>query len=77
MTQVVMDLKVYLILFTLIIAVLSREVEIENFMPDPKVKSTGFFDFGTLRLKRESRNHYSVSGEFELLENCGNEKDVG
>jgi len=72
-----MDLKVQLILLSLIVAVSSREVEIENFMADPKVKSAGFFDFGTLRLKRESRNHYSVSGDFELFENCGNEKDVG
>lgn len=72
-----MNLKVHLsILFSIIIAVSSREIEIENFRPDPKVKSTGFFDFGTLRLKKEARNHYSISGDFELLENSGNEKEV-
>ncbi|KAL7024373.1 hypothetical protein ACKWTF_013011 [Chironomus riparius] len=72
-----MDLKVHFVLmFTLIAGATSREVEIENFRPDPKVKSTGFFDFGTLRLKKENRNHYSISGDFELLENSGNEKEI-
>ncbi|XP_070503078.1 uncharacterized protein [Chironomus tepperi] len=72
-----MDLKVHLTLtFTLIAVVSSREVEIENFTPDPKVNATEFFDYGTLRLKKERRNHYSISGDFELFENSGNEKEL-
>ena len=72
-----MDLKIRLIfLFSFVLTVSSREIEIEYFRPDPKVNSTGFFDYGTLRLKRESKNHYSISGEFEVFENCGNEKEV-
>jgi hypothetical protein len=35
-----------------------------------------FIDTGTLRLKKKSRNQFTVSGEFEQLQNIGPELEV-
>lgn len=71
-----MDVKFSLLIFCLIITAYAREIEVENFQPDPKIKSTGYFDFGTLRMKKITKNKFSISGEFALLENSGDEKEV-
>jgi hypothetical protein len=36
-----------------------------------------FIDFGTLRLKKKAKNHFVISGEFEVKQNFGNEFNVG
>lgn len=71
-----MDLKIYVMLLFLAGLATSRDIEIENFNPDGSIKSDDFIDYGTLRLKKEGKNRYVIAGDFQLLESCGDEKEV-
>lgn len=65
-----------LVLLPLIMEIHTKEIEIEEFQPDPKVKSDDFIDYGTMRVKKIKKNQFSISGEFEIKENFGDERTV-
>lgn len=71
-----MKIFVFLFLILFIFEVSARDVEIETFQADPKVNSSGYMDFGTLRVTKVKKNEFSISGDFELFANSGNEKKV-
>lgn len=64
------------ILVILVDGAFSREIELESFTPDPKINSSIYIDYGSLRVTKIRRNEFAVSGDFELKVNAGNEKKV-
>lgn len=52
----------------------SYEVEIQSF--EPNNFGTGIFDPKTLRVNRKGRNKYSITGDFSLLTNLGEDSMV-
>jgi hypothetical protein len=69
-------IKFFVLCYAFTTSVFAREIEIENFQPDVRIKSDDFVDYGTLRVTKVKKNHFSLSGEFEIKMNCGNEKMV-
>lgn len=67
-----MKLKV---LFIFIACVASRELNLESFTPSPSSDS-GLIDYGTVRVTKVKKNHFAISGDFELKRNIGDEKLV-
>ncbi|KAG5673764.1 hypothetical protein PVAND_003784 [Polypedilum vanderplanki] len=56
--------------------VIAREIKIEDLASDPKLKDNDYIDFGTLRVTKVKKNYYSISGNFEIKQNLGNEKKI-
>jgi hypothetical protein len=68
-------MKIFIVIF-FITETFSREIEIESFTPDPKLNSSLYIDYGSLRVTKLKKNEFAVSGDFELKINAGNEKRV-
>jgi hypothetical protein len=70
-------LKISIICIFFLASVLAREIEIEDFQPVARMPSSGdYLDYGTLRVTKIKRNEFSVSGDFEVKQSCGDEKMV-
>lgn len=69
-----MKLKVIFLTF-LIALVAGIEVDLESFTPSPD-SDFDLVDYGTVRVTKIKKSHFSISGDFELKRNIGNEKTV-
>lgn len=69
-------MKVGFGIVVLAIAVASaREFELESFTPSPNT-DFNLIDYGTVRVTKIQRNQYSISGDFILKRNLGNDQTV-
>lgn len=48
------------------------QLDIDSFVPDPG-SDANVVDFGTIRLTKKARNHFVISGTFEIFRNIGND----
>jgi hypothetical protein len=69
-----MKLKVILLGF-LTALVAGIEIDLESFTPSPN-SDFDLIDYGTVRVTKVKKSHFSISGDFELKRNIGNEKTV-
>lgn len=67
-----MNLKLIFLVKTFVV-VSAMEISIDSFKPTP---SGNMIDFGTLRLAKIKKNHFSISGAFVIKADLGNEKTV-
>lgn len=69
-----MKLKVtFLALF--LVTVAGLEIDLESFTPSPNT-DFDLINYGTVRVTKVKKNHFTISGDFELKRNIGNEKTV-
>lgn len=52
-----------------------RDIDLESFTPSPNSDSN-LINYGTVRVSKVKKNHYTIAGDFELKRNIGNEKTV-
>lgn len=62
-----------LLLVVVVIVTSAREITFDELKPMPV---TDFVDFGTIRITRIKKNHFSISGTFSITRNAGREKMV-
>lgn len=67
-----MKLQVILIF---VASVVSRELDLESFTPSPN-SDFDLINYGTVRVTKVKKSHFTLSGDFELKQNIGNEKYV-
>lgn len=65
-----------LIFLIFVLCVSAFDVEIESFQADSKYANTGTVNYGTLRVTKRSKNYYTVSGDFEMQRNIGEDISV-
>lgn len=63
------------LLVILIAAVSAREIELGTFTPSSN-SDLDLIDYGTVRVTKVKKNHYTISGDFFLKQNLANDKTV-
>lgn len=56
-------------------AVSAREIELGTFTPSSN-SDLDLIDYGTVRVTKVKKNHYTISGDFFLKQNLANDKTV-
>ena len=69
-------MKTFFIILILVYCASAFDAEIESFQADPKYATTGVVNYGSLRVTKRSKNTYTVSGDFEIQRNFGDEISV-